>query len=693
MTTSMDSMVKLAGGQRQRKPPAQAAAAAPRVMTSLASLMRRAPALPRATRAGFEAQQRRLGLGTAEASESAAGIEPERWQAALNGCREQLHRHGLSDTTIGPALALAALAMSRELRRVPYPTQLYAAWLMLRGRLAEMATGEGKTLAAALASAVGALSGVSVHVLTANDYLVERDREMLAPFYAALGLSSAVVLPSRDRSQRAAAYRCNIVHVTARELVFDYLNDHLRLAGERDPQMLRARSLAAADEDQAGAVCGSADRGEPVLARLSFAVIDEADSILLDEACVPLILSRPGPALDRDCLKRAFGLARDLVAERDYRLDAQRRQAELTDAGRLRIGAEVKGAVGLLRPARRAFELVESALMALHQFRRDREYAVLGGELLLIDEVTGRVAEGRRWSGALHAMVEIKEGLEPQMPAVTAAQMTYQRFFDRYEHLCGMSGTLQEARRELSQTYGLKLARVPLAQPDRRRWFGERLLPGAEAKWRAVVDRVSDCRRRGRPVLIGTESVTASLQLSAHLSQAGIEHQVLNAVQSRDEAELIARAGRVAAVTVATNIAGRGTDIQLDSAARRAGGLHVIATMRNRSRRIDRQLIGRGARHGDPGSAESILSLDDSLIANRWSERARCWIRRLRRDDGATTNKDVGLGAPAIPRWLASVVVNAAQRRAEWYDRLRRQRLRQIEDRQAEMFGWFGGTE
>lgn len=623
--------------------------------------------LPGRVAHGLARQHRALGL-------SAEGAPRGGFDAALAATRADLRRDGLADETLGAALALAAVALGEALGKTPYPTQLYAAWLMLGGRLAEMATGEGKTLAAALASAVGALAGASVHVLTANDYLVERDRTLLEPFYRRLGLSSAIVLPAHPREQRAAAYRCDIVHVTARELVFDYLNDHLRLAGERDSRVLRARALASAPD--AGEPAGT----EPVLPALAFALIDEADAILLDEACVPLVLSRPGPGLDGDSLKRAFALARGLVAGEDYVVDAEGRLVTLSDRGRARVSADVAGATGLLRPARRAFELVESALVGQHLLRRDREYALIRDELVLIDEVTGRVAEGRRWNGVLHSMVEIKEGLQPRPPAVTAAQMTYQRFFDRYEHLCGMSGTLFESRRELARTYGLRIARVPLAHPDRRRWLGERLMASRELKWRAVVDRVQQLRRRGRPVLIGTESVAASLQLSARLKQAGIEHAVLNAVQTRDEAELIARAGRAGAVTVATNIAGRGTDIQLDAGARAAGGLHVIATMRNRSRRIDRQLVGRGARHGDPGSAESILAADDSLLALVWPLGLRRWAVRLGQRG-------------ALPTTVAGLVAAIAQRRAESHDRLRRRRLRLAEDRQAEAFGWFGGSE
>ena len=673
MSAGVDSLpgtVAARPARRIRKPSPQAARPAP-------------VKLPRAVLRGLARQRTALGL-----EREGTAFDLERFRAAVAALRTGLRREGLTDETIGAALTLVSAAMAQTLGRTPYPTQLQAAWLMLRGRLVEMATGEGKTLAAALARAVGALSGVPVHVLTANDYLVERDRSLLEPFYRLLGLSSAIVLPAHRREQRAAAYRCDLVHLTARELVFDYLNDHLRLGGERDPRVLRARTLAraAASESNESNEADEADEAraagvaEPVVPALAFAVIDEADSILLDEACVPLILSKPAPDLDGKGLRVAFTLARDLDEGAGFRLDRERRLAMLTDRGRLRVTAVVAGAGGLLRPARRACELVESALVALHLFRRDREYAVVGGELVLIDEVTGRVAEGRRWSGALHSMVEIKEGLEPRLPAVTAAQMTYQSFFDRYQHLCGMSGTLMEARRELARTYGLRIARVPLARPDRRRWLGERLLVDAEAKWRVVAERVGRLHRRGRPVLIGTESVAASLQLSARLREAGIEHAVLNAVQTRDEAELVARAGRAGAVTVATNIAGRGTDIRLDPAARAAGGLHVIATMRNRSRRIDRQLIGRGARHGDPGSAESVLALDDSLLSAGWSKLPRCWFGRAARHG-------------VVPAWLARLLVCAAQRKAERHDRLRRQRLRLIEERQAELFGWFGGME
>lgn len=601
--------------------------------------------------------------------------------SALACARSRLRREGLSAATIAAGLAVAAEAMTHALGKTPYVTQLQAARLLLEGRLAEMATGEGKTLAAALAAAVGALAGNTVHVLTANDYLVARDEEQLAPFYAALGLRSATVLPGHARDERARAYRCDIVHVTARELVFDYLNDHVRLSGERDALVLGARRLAGDGRDGGDSEAGTAAADtEPVVPALAFALVDEADSILLDEAVTPLILSSAGHPLDLAGYRRAFEIAHGLAPEHDFVIDAPARVVQLSDAGRRSVAARVEGAGGVLRPLRRAEELVEAALAARHLYRRDRDYAVVDAAVVLIDETTGRIAHGRRWQGALQAMVEIGEGIVPRAPAVTAARMTYQAFFPRYRHLGGMSGTLVEARRELARIYRLATRRVPLALPDRRRWLGERTVVDEAAKWRYVVGRIAGLVAAGRPVLVGTDSVASSRALSRELSAAGIAHVVLNAVQNAGEAAVIAAAGQPRAVTVATNIAGRGTDIVLDERAAAAGGLHVIAALRNRSRRIDRQLIGRGARQGDAGSGESVVALDDPLLVACWPG----WTLRL-----AARFASGGF----VPRWLARPLVDGAQRLAEWHDRSLRGRLRRLESRASDWYGWFGRME
>jgi preprotein translocase subunit SecA len=587
---------------------------------------------------------------------------------ALDLARTALMREGLRSAAVGPALGLACDAMWRSIGLRPYPTQQLAAWMMLQGRLAEMATGEGKTLATGLAAGVAALAGVPVHVLTANDYLVRRDADTLAPFFRALGLASGAVCQATPRAERAALYRRPVVYVTAKELGFDYLRDHHQLGGARDPRLLRAQAMQ-----------GGADAA-PVLPGLCLALVDEADSLLLDEACVPLILASQGNPPDPAPLLRAYAIAGQLGEGRDFVLDPGHRQATLSAAGRQRLAQAVSGAGGVLRPLRRAQELVQAALVARLLLARDREYVRTERGLALVDELTGRIAEGRQWSGALHAMVEIKEGLAPGAPSTTSAQITYQRLCPRYLHLAGMSGTLAESRLELRRLYGCRVERVPLARPNRREWLGRRLVVDQAAKWSAVVSAVKQQVVAGRPVMVGTDSVAASQHLADRLAEAGIVSQVLNAMQDKEEAARVARAGQAGTgtVTVTTNMAGRGTDIVLDSAARGAGGLHVIAALANRSRRIDRQLVGRAARHGDPGSAECLVALDDPLLARFWPR----WVRRA-----ATAAARGGV----VPDVLAQPLITIAQRAAEWHDTRLRRRLRQA-DRQAEESYAFAGN-
>jgi len=599
-----------------------------------------------------------------------ARTDAPEFEAALAAVRGRVRRDGLTESELSSALVLVAATMARTLGKTPYDTQLQAARLLLAGQLVEMATGEGKTLAAALAASAAALGGVRVHVLTANDYLAARDRDALLPLYTALGLSSGVVVGATPRAQRFGLYRADIVHSTARELAFDYLHDHRALAGERDPRVLRARGL---DDGVAPAA--------PALPGLCFAVIDEADSILLDEATLPLILAAPGGEVDAQAYRRAYEIGGTLQRGTHFDLLPAQRTAVLSDAGRECVAAALRGSQhGALRPLRRAHELVEAALAARLLQRRDHEYAITARGLELIDEVTGRIAEGRQWTGALHQMVQIKEGLEPTPPSTTAAQITYQRFFARYLHLGGTSGTLYEARHELQVLYGSGVVGVPLARPNRRRWLGEQVFTTAEAKWNAVVAAVQRERTCGRPVLVGTDSVAASADLSARLQAAGIEHQVLHALQDADEAHRIARAGERGVVTVATNIAGRGTDIHLGDGVEALGGLHVIATMRNRSRRIDRQLIGRSARHGDPGSAERLLALDDGLLR-------RAVPRALCRAAAASARQGV------VPAALARALFTLAQLRCEWQDRRLRRHLRRAERHLGELYAFAGGTE
>jgi preprotein translocase subunit SecA len=527
----------------------------------------------------------------ARAQAFAAMPAPQR-QAVLSSLRGTLRRTGLQPDTMATALGVTAACAVDAVGLRPRQTQLMAAWVLLDNRMGEMATGEGKTLAIALAAAAAGLAGMPVHVVTANDYLAGRDARQMAPLFAALGLRVASVAGVQGDTARRAVYHHDIVYATAKDLAFDFLRDRQSL-GARHPHEQLAQSL------------GTGSAPAPLLRGLCMALLDEADSILLDEAELPLILSRAAPhAARRAFLWQALALARRLVQGRDYRLLPVERVAHLTPAGEEQLAQWAAPLAGPWLRARYRREAVVLALAALHLFRRNTHYLVRDGSIELIDEVTGRVAPGRVWSRGLHTLVALKEGLSPPAETETVAQTTYQRFFQRYWRLCGISGTLREARAELRQVYGSQVVRIPLHQPDRRRQLPLRSFADLDALFDAVVIRVATLQAAGRPVLVGTDNVAASLQLSGKLQQAGIAHQVLNALNDAAEAAIVAQAGHQGRVTVATRMAGRGTDIALDAPALAAGGLHVISCQHNPSRRLDRQLAGRAARHGDPGSCE-----------------------------------------------------------------------------------------
>ncbi|MEG0822663.1 MAG: preprotein translocase subunit SecA [Burkholderiaceae bacterium] len=578
----------------------------------------------------------------------------------LAALRRRLRAEGLDGAAALAALGVAGALLQRTLGLQPYPAQYLGARLILRGHLAEMATGEGKTLVAGLAAAVAALAGRPVHVMTANDYLAERDATQLQIFYEALGLRCGFVLAAFPPELRQTVYQRDVVHVAARELAFDYLRDHLSLGAARDPRQARL------------AACVGGSGAAPVLPWLCFGILDEADSILLDEATTPLILSGAAAAADEPAARHAFFVALGLRRERDYRLLMQGRVVQLTESGRQQVEAYEAW------PARRMRELVEAALAALVVYQRGRQYTVQANAVVLIDEVTGRLAEGRRWMGDLQAMVEIKEGL-PLSPALsTVAQITYPRFLERYLHLGGMSGTLAEARLELGLTYFTPVTRVALARPMQRRWLGTRLFAHHAERDAAVIERVVALHRAQRPVLVATDSVSASQRLAARLAAAGLAHQVLNAEQSAQEAARVACAGASGRITVSTNMAGRGTDIRLDAAARHAGGLAVLICMSNPARRIDRQLLGRSGRQGDPGSGEAWLALDEVPLL-----RAHPLFLRLA---GAALRRRGGAG-------MARAVVGLTQRWAERCDREQRRRLLNEQTRNDELYGFAGGVE
>jgi preprotein translocase subunit SecA len=576
------------------------------------------------------------------------GLPAKQLPAKLAATRAAISREGLTESLLARAFAVVRSSCVHTLGVRPFDTQLIAARIMMDNRLAEMATGEGKTLAAAVCAGTAALAGIPVHVITANDYLVARDTESMQPLYSALGLTVAAVTQSLDRDARRDAYDADITYCTAKELVFDYLRDHMVRQRQKGDLVTRAARVGSA----------SSTSRKTLLRGLCMAIVDEADSILIDEARVPLILSevRTNPH-QRQHHRQARWLASQLTVNKHFRLQPGGMAVELTKNGSLRAErlAAAFGKAWLNRLHRE--ELVRTALAAQHLYKRDRHYLVLDGKVAIIDETTGRLSEGRVWSRGLHQLIELKENCETSGDQVTVAQITYQRFFQRYLRLGGMSGTLREARGELHTVYGLCVTKVPLRRPSRRKSHPARLFPNREALWRAVVTRAGNIGHRGRPVLIGTDSVAASEDLSRQLSLAGLDHAVLNARNDEKEAEIVSQAGRPGRITVATNMAGRGTDIPLDKDVAADGGLHVISCQHNASRRIDRQLIGRCARQGDPGSTETMLSMDQSLIARL----IPAWIGRCVSEKGLKR-----------PMWLVGLAICAPQIMEEGHQKTQR---------------------
>ena len=521
------------------------------------------------------------------------------FDAALRCVRLTLQCEGLEPKPLAAALALACVVFGRTMQLRPFDTQLAAASIVLQGGLAEMATGEGKTFAVGLAAASAALAGIPVHVITANDYLVTRDAQRLEPVYRMLGLTVGAVTQGLERNARRCAYASDVTYCTAKELVFDYLRDGL--GRERDPARARLVELCEPRAER------------PLLRGLCMAIVDEADHVLIDEARVPLVLAGPAPELGgREAIGQALELARTLRKGEHFVTTG--RVCELTPAGQAEAQARMATCGVAWRNRIHRESMVQTALCALHVLRRDHEYLVRDGEVVVIDGDTGRAAPGRIWSLGLHQAIELKEGCEPSAAQATIAQITYQRFFARYLKLGGVSGTLRESQRELRSVYRLRVQRVAERQPSRCRVLPMRLFADRASLWRAVSARIAEMSRSGQPVLVGTDSVADSNELSRRLTEEGIGHALLNAHHDDIEASLVARAGWRGAVTVATNMAGRGTDIALDPGVAELGGLHVMCCQLNAARRIDRQLAGRCARQGDPGSVETWLSLDAPVL-------------------------------------------------------------------------------
>ena len=533
------------------------------------------------------------------------GLEPSALREAARELKRLLRRDGLRDDLVARAFALVRETGERVLGMRHFDVQLIGGWVLINGMVAEMHTGEGKTLTATLPACTAALAGIPVHVITVNDYLVERDCELMRPLYETLGLTVAAATADMDHKARQRAYQADVVYCTNKTVVFDYLRDRILLGASSSSLHLKLERLYGAD----------ARIRRLLLRGLNFAIVDEADSVLADEARTPLIISAEVSSGDEALVARqALDLAQQLVAGDDFMVIKAERRVALTETGHRRLIDLCQSLGGVWAGAMRREELVTQALTALKLFIRDEHYLVREGKIQVVDEFTGRIMADRSWGQGLHQLIETKEGCELTSRKEPLARISYQRFFRRYLHLSGMTGTAKEVAGELGAVYGLAVVPVPTHRPNRRICVPDRIFDTEEEKWRCVADRVAELNAKGAPILLGTRSVAASEVASRLLNERGIAHRILSAKQDHEEADIIAEAGEPGRITIATNMAGRGTDIKLGAGVEELGGLHVILSERHEAGRIDRQLAGRCARQGDPGHFEAILSLEDALV-------------------------------------------------------------------------------
>lgn len=587
-------------------------------------------------------------------------------QAKTAHLRQRVANGEALDEVLSEAFAVVREAGRRVLEMRHFDVQLIGGMVLHDGKIAEMRTGEGKTLVATLAAYLNALSGRGVHIVTVNDYLARRDAEWMGNIYHFLGMRTGVVVPGLLTSQKREAYAADVIYGTNNEFGFDYLRDNM--------------AFALADKMQR---------------ELQYAIVDEVDSILIDEARTPLIISGPTDE-NSDLYVRINGLIPRLTRQEtedgpgDYSVDEKARQVYFTEQGHQHVERLLEQG-GLLKPGESLYDAANIALMhylnaalrAHALFQRDVDYIVKDNQIVIVDEFTGRTMPGRRWSEGLHQAVEAKEGVPIQNENQTLASITFQNYFRLYGKLAGMTGTADTEATEFQQIYGLEVVVIPTHMPMIRKELSDLVYLTKTEKFAAVIDDIKECRAREQPVLVGTTSIETSEYLSRRLEKIGIPHQVLNAKQHAREAEIIAQAGRPGTVTIATNMAGRGTDIVLggnfqaeltlvddtDEVAKErvrkawqarhdkviaAGGLHIIGTERHESRRVDNQLRGRSGRQGDVGSSRFYLSLEDDLMRIFASERVSAIMQKLGMQEGEAIEHP----------WVTKAIENA-QRKVE----------------------------
>ncbi|MDX5372244.1 MAG: preprotein translocase subunit SecA [Pseudomonadaceae bacterium] len=618
--------------------------------------------------------------------EQMLGLSDEQLKAKTEEFKARLEKGETLDQILPEAFAVAREAGKRVMGMRHFDVQLIGGMTLHEGKIAEMRTGEGKTLVGTLAVYLNALSGKGVHVVTVNDYLARRDANWMRPLYEALGLSVGVVTPFQPPEEKRAAYAADITYGTNNEFGFDYLRDNMAFSLEDKFQR-----------------------------ELNFAVVDEVDSILIDEARTPLIIS--GQAEDSSKLymeiNKLIPRLKQHIEEEEgvvtqeghYKIDEKSRQVELNEAGHQYV-EEMLTAAGLLAEGESLYSAhnlsllthVYAGLRAHKLFHRNVEYIVQNGQVILIDEHTGRTMPGRRLSEGLHQAIEAKEGVNIQAESQTLASTTFQNYFRLYKKLSGMTGTADTEAFEFRQIYGLDVVVIPTHRPVARKDYNDLVYLTQDEKYQAIIEDIKECQAQGRPILVGTASIETSEYVSKLLEQAGIEHKVLNAKYHEKEAEIIAQAGRPGAVTLATNMAGRGTDILLggnweaevaalenpseEQVAQikadwqkrhqqviEAGGLHVIASERHESRRIDNQLRGRAGRQGDPGSSRFYLSLEDNLMRIFASDRVKNFMKALGMQSGE-----------AIEHRMVTNAIEKAQRKVEGRNFDMRKQLLEYDD-------------
>ncbi len=542
--------------------------------------------------------------------ESMQKLSDEELKAKTNEFKERYNKGESLDSMLVEAFAVCREASVRTLGLKHYREQLIGGIVLHQGRIAEMKTGEGKTLVATLPAYLNAISGKGVHIVTVNDYLAKRDKEEMSKLYGFLGLTTGVIVHELNNNQRRNEYNADITYGTNNELGFDYLRDNMVIYKE--------------------------DR---VQRELNFCIVDEVDSILIDEARTPLIISGAGEK-STEFYKVADYFAKTLTAEEDYTIDEEANAVMLTEKGIEKAEKHFKVDNYADGDNMSLQHYVTQALKANYSMKCDKDYMVKDGEVIIVDEFTGRLMEGRRYSDGLHQAIEAKEGVKIARESKTLATITFQNYFRMYNKLSGMTGTALTEENEFREIYGLDVIVVQTHRPIQRIDYPDVIYLNERGKFNAIVKEIEETHATGQPVLVGTVSIEKSEELSKVLKKKGIKHQVLNAKYHEQEAEIISHAGELNSVTIATNMAGRGTDIKLGEGVVEVGGLKILGTARHESRRIDNQLRGRAGRQGDPGSSRFYISLDDDLMRIFGSDRIKSVVSRLGlEEDDAIENK------------------------------------------------------